>query len=705
MSGSTAFDLLAQERRWVLWRWVEKPSGLTKVPYRRDGQPASSVDPSTWATLDELAGAEGFAGVGIILNGDGLGGIDLDNCRDVDTGEIAPWAMEIIRDFGSYAEVSPSGTGVKILALGAPEKLPGTRWYPPEAKATARGMPHAEVFVGSRYFTLTRDILDVSPDEIVDGGDLDGPWDRMLYRLGEQAPAPERGTVGLPALRPFDEELRNRIRQHPIVEARWTYGTDGAKDRSANDAALSVAMAREGFAHSEIRAALEGYALGQIGTGKVTGGDAERQVVRLLELSEPHRAKAPMQHPEEASNVAYALAEGIALANRRDRAEKEMKEERLRKTPLLSLSEMSIADLLDTEPPEREWIIEGVLPLGVTGTLSAAGGTGKSWAMIQLAVSMALGLDFWGLGVPRAGGVLILSAEDDRSEFHRRLSILLRYILETTGQMPEGLTERIAFADRVGDKNLLTAVQDGQIARTDLADRIVATAQQVPECRLIIADPLSRFRGGSANGEEEATRFVEALEYVRKETGATVLVPSHTGKDAGRTRDGSQHAVRGSSALVDGMRWVGTLMGMSEEDAKTRQLAKEDAKRWVRLEIPKNNYAPPFDGCWLHRKPGGILVREEPADISGIVDSMPKAEQVFERVVRSLVEYVDQETREGRVVYQHQLKLMAGTSGFFKVGEKQFLSILKRAFMEGKIDKVRSRDNAKYFEIFSPEGA
>jgi RecA-family ATPase len=384
------------------------------------------------------------------------------------------------------------------------------------------------------------------------------------------------------------------------------------------------------------------------------------------------------------------------------RVQDQTEREREKRTPLLTLTQMSIADLLREEPPEREWIIDNILPLGVTGTLSAAGGTGKSWAMVMLALSMAMEIDFWGLGTPRPGGVLILSAEDDRSEFHRRLHIALRHILETTGQNAHGVSDRIAFADRVGGKNLLTAIEDGQITRTDLADRIVATAEQVPDCRLIIADPLSRFRGGSANGEEEATRFVEALEYLRKETGCTVLVPSHTGKESGRMRDGSQHAVRGSSALVDGMRWVGTLMHMSEEEANQRGIGREECRKWVRLEIPKNNYAPPFPGAWLHRIAGGVLIRDEPAEISKIVETMPKADREYERVLSLMVQYVRDEGAQGRVVYQSQLKMLAGVSGMFGVGEKQVRAILGRAINEEKLVKVRDQVDHKLFQILVP---
>ena len=52
-------------------------------------------------------------------------GIDLDDCRNPETGEIAAWAQEIIDRFDSYTEVSPTGTGVRILIRTATGLLPG----------------------------------------------------------------------------------------------------------------------------------------------------------------------------------------------------------------------------------------------------------------------------------------------------------------------------------------------------------------------------------------------------------------------------------------------------------------------------------------------------------------------------------------------------------------------------------------------------
>ncbi len=84
---------------------------------------------------------------------DGLCGVDLDGCLDPETGEIEPWAQEIIEELDSYTEVSPSGTGVHILVKG---ELPAGRNRKGRFEAYDRG----------RYFTVTGKHLSGTPRTI-----------------------------------------------------------------------------------------------------------------------------------------------------------------------------------------------------------------------------------------------------------------------------------------------------------------------------------------------------------------------------------------------------------------------------------------------------------------------------------------------------------------------------------------------------------
>jgi RecA-family ATPase len=61
-------------------------------------------------------------------------------------------------------------------------------------------------------------------------------------------------------------------------------------------------------------------------------------------------------------------------------------------------------------------------------------------------------------------------------------------------------------------------------------DRLVLAAQQIPNLKLIVIDPASRFRGGDENASQDVTRFVEAVERVAQATGAAVLIIHHANK-------------------------------------------------------------------------------------------------------------------------------------------------------------------------------
>ena len=104
--------------QWVGWRYETRDGKQTKVPINpHTGRRAKTNDPATWTDYETaLAAAEKYEleGVGYVLSDDDpFIGIDIDDCRDSETGEIASWAQEIMDSVPTYWEVSPSGTGVK----------------------------------------------------------------------------------------------------------------------------------------------------------------------------------------------------------------------------------------------------------------------------------------------------------------------------------------------------------------------------------------------------------------------------------------------------------------------------------------------------------------------------------------------------------------------------------------------------------------
>src|SRR5262249_49826625 len=83
-------------------------------------------------------------------------GFDADSCRDPQTGDIQDWASSHLTVLNTYAEVSPSGEGVKALAIG---KLPG----PDRNESERLGV---EMYCGNRYFPIPGHRLPDAPAEI-----------------------------------------------------------------------------------------------------------------------------------------------------------------------------------------------------------------------------------------------------------------------------------------------------------------------------------------------------------------------------------------------------------------------------------------------------------------------------------------------------------------------------------------------------------
>jgi putative DNA primase/helicase len=140
---------LRRRPQWLVWKLEERDSKPTKIPYIAGGVgKASSTDSETWRSFDEAVVAlktGRYDGIGFVFStGDPYAGIDLDDCRNPESGELEVWAAKTVQDLEGYAEVSPSGTGVHIIVRGkAPNKKRGK----------------VEAYSSERYFTITGQVL------------------------------------------------------------------------------------------------------------------------------------------------------------------------------------------------------------------------------------------------------------------------------------------------------------------------------------------------------------------------------------------------------------------------------------------------------------------------------------------------------------------------------------------------------------------
>lgn len=278
--------------------------------------------------------------------------------------------------------------------------------------------------------------------------------------------------------------------------------------------------------------------------------------------------------------------------------------------PLFDLNAGRIDRYINSAPPPRRWLLDGLIALGKCGAVVAPGASSKSQWLLQLGVTVATGVDLadhWKAG--ETGGVLMLCAEDDNDEIHRRLNrIYMHMYAHGLGPRMVNLNANLFIFPTVGVNTLLTKRDpSGEYSTTEVLHGIVALASQIKNLKLIVIDPLSRFRGGEENSNEGATRFVEVMEHIAKETGATVLAAHHASKASYANADAGQGASRGASALTDGLRWQMNLNPPTEKLAASAGVAKSDLRNYVVATVTKINYSAVPEPVLLERQSDGYL--------------------------------------------------------------------------------------------------
>jgi hypothetical protein len=239
---------LIQQPRWVLWRWTTDKTGKrTKPPFqaRAPHKHASSTDPATWSDFDTTVwpyttqrwqrlrrhklrahplceaclqvgliepavavdhripikrGGEPFLraycehkadGIGYALNGGEIGAFDIDHCIDATSGDVHPWAQALVRRCGSYAEVTPSKTGIRIIGLASG---PGLHRKFPVPKAN--GMSIEIYRRAERYITISGDQFGEVPELV----NIDAEIDTVASRLDDSKQQRERSSHDLDSL-------------------------------------------------------------------------------------------------------------------------------------------------------------------------------------------------------------------------------------------------------------------------------------------------------------------------------------------------------------------------------------------------------------------------------------------------------------------------------------------------------------------------
>jgi RecA-family ATPase len=269
----------------------------------------------------------------------------------------------------------------------------------------------------------------------------------------------------------------------------------------------------------------------------------------------------------------------------------------------------------------RRWIAENRIPVGEPGIMSGDGGTGKTKLALQLAVTIAAGLQDWIGGIVEADGpVIVFSAEEKLKEMHRRTLDILDH-------------RRLSFANLRGalhficdqDQTVLGAIdRNGVVQPTTSLLRLERTVAAIRPALVIIENAADVYSGNESD-RPNVTRFMRGL--LGRLTGpceSTVMLiqhPSVSGLSDGTGRSGS-------TGWNNSGRW------------RLNFTKAKDSDELRQLEIAKNNYGPTGEKITL-RWERGVFVPESQADAS------PYRAAEESKVDETFLQLLDKATAQG----------------------------------------------------------
>jgi RecA-family ATPase len=280
---------------------------------------------------------------------------------------------------------------------------------------------------------------------------------------------------------------------------------------------------------------------------------------------------------------------------------------------LTELPVISAAAFAGVPPPERRWIVRDMIPDRTVTIVAGDGGGGKTTLMLQLATAIA-GTCPWLGHNPDPGPVLVVTAEDDEEEIHRRLAAIAKSLGVELADLAD-----LHIVPLAGHDAVMGAPEGraGIIAPTALFRALAALVERIRP-RLVILDALADVYAGEENARAQARQFIGLLRGLAIKNDLAVVLIAHPSLSGMASGSGTS----GSTAWSNSVRARLYLERILDEG--NREI---DPDLRV-LRVKKSNYGPV--GLELRRRwENGAFVLDGP---SGGFDKMAadaKAERVF----------------------------------------------------------------------------
>lgn len=274
----------------------------------------------------------------------------------------------------------------------------------------------------------------------------------------------------------------------------------------------------------------------------------------------------------------------------------------------------------DERPPQRDWLVDGWIPIGDVTLFTGKGGSGKSTLAMQLAAAVATGGQYCALSKSQNIGdmtssalwrieyepasVLYISYEDGNDEAARRIHAINAPI--------DDLGDRLRYLYLGGKGALWQPMADGSKHTSTLgewsllAHDLFDLAHQC-QPRLLVLDPLAAVYACNENDRALVRGFMSALALMSKQLGCATLLIAHPSKD-------KDHEFSGSTDWHSAARSVISLERKQEGKGKESHLASNPT-----LSQSKSSYGRLQTKCELQPS--------DPNGLSAWIETKPNARE------------------------------------------------------------------------------
>jgi len=218
----------------------------------------------------------------------------------------------------------------------------------------------------------------------------------------------------------------------------------------------------------------------------------------------------------------------------------------------INYHDASVDELLESDEM-TEWIVEKIIPKNSITFISGLSETRKSWMLLDLALSAALGTKWMKVFPTTLQKVLLIDQERAKAESTRRLRQLIA----------GGGLDKSLFSDKL-------RVMTNTTINLSLDNSFEAFKKKLVSIQptLVLVDSFVTFHGADENHRSSLQVIFERVKQLQREFNATFVFLDHESKfvlsEAGRNKEPNAHDLIGSSGKVAAAESILTVRKNSE---------------------------------------------------------------------------------------------------------------------------------------------